>query len=206
MNCDPIARHYEWMEFAVFGRKLEYCRTHFLPELLGTRRALVLGDGDGRFLTRLLDAAPSIEADYVDRSAKMLELARRRAGDDRVRYRQTDALTGELPSGDFDLVAAHFFFDCFERGDLQRVIGRVRVAAPEARWLVSEFRVPETRWFAGPARWWIGLMYRFFALTTGLRTPHLEDHRPLLRAAGLRPVASAERLGGLLVSELWAVE
>jgi SAM-dependent methyltransferase len=183
------------MEFAVFGRALERCRIHFLPDLHGIRRALVLGDGDGRFLKRLLDAAPGLRADYVDRSAGMLALAKLRAS--QATFHCADVLTDALPQADFDLVAAHFFFDCFDREELVRVIARVRAAAPGARWLVSEFRVPEGCW-ARPAGWWIAVMYRFFAATTGLRTRRLEDHRPL------QPVACATRARGLLVSELWA--
>ncbi len=202
MNCDAIARHYAWMEFAVFGRTLERCRARFLPEVAGAREALVLGDGDGRFLRRLLHASPNLRANYVDCSAEMMEIARRRAEEDRACFYCSDVLKGALPKGDYDLVATHFFFDCFDVEQLKRVIHRVAAAAPKARWLVSEFRVPDG-WLAGPSRLLISTMYRFFGLTTGLKTRRLVDHRPLMRTAGFQLMRSNTRAGGLLISELW---
>lgn len=205
MNCDAIARHYRWMEFAVFGRTIERCRFHFLPELRSARRALVLGDGDGRFLQQLLNNCPCVHADYIDRSAKMLALARRRAGENRVAYHHADALTDELPRGNYDLIAAHFFFDCFERPDLERVVRRIAESAPHARWVVSEFRVPPGP-LAIPSRLLLWIMYRFFGTTTKLKTRRLVDHRPFMKAAGFRLEMEERRAGGLLVSELWTPE
>ena len=54
MNCDLIAPHYWWIERLGMGRALERRRRWFLPEIGNARRALVLGDGDGRFLRELL--------------------------------------------------------------------------------------------------------------------------------------------------------
>jgi hypothetical protein len=51
---DRLAKPYRWLEYLSFGRNLERCRFHFLPQLAGTQRALLLGDGDGRFAERLL--------------------------------------------------------------------------------------------------------------------------------------------------------
>ena len=70
---DRLARPYRWMEYLSFGRALERCRFHFLPQLANTRSALLLGDGDGRFAERLLRAMihtdPSVAPSNVsDRS------------------------------------------------------------------------------------------------------------------------------------------
>jgi ubiquinone/menaquinone biosynthesis C-methylase UbiE len=205
MNCDAIAPYYAAMEFAVFGRALERCRFHFLPELRDARRALVLGDGDGRFLKRLLDACPQLHADYVDCSGEMLERARRRAGSQRVDYFCADALR-QLPGSGYDLVVSHFFLDCFDAKGLEAIVARVGEAAPKARWLISEFRVPANRWIATPSRALIATMYWFFSFATGLTARALVDHRPLLRAGGFRLGADAAHARGLMVSELWVRE
>jgi len=205
MNCDAIAPYYASMEFAVFGHALERCRFHFLPELAGTRRALVLGDGDGRFLKRLLTEYPLLQADYVDCSAAMLQRARRAAGSERVHYLCADALQ-QLPGSGYDLVVSHFFLDCFQRDDQAKLIAHITQAAPQARWLISEFRIPQHRWLAAPARALIGVMYAFFSLATGLKTRTLADHRPLLRDAGFQLHSDATHARGLLVSELWTRE
>ena len=76
MNCDWIAPHYCWIERLGMGRTLERRRRWFLPQCKNARRALVLGDGDGRFLRELLRQNPVVQADYVDLSSRMLQLAR----------------------------------------------------------------------------------------------------------------------------------
>ncbi len=199
MNCDSIAPHYWWIERLGMGRALERRRRWFLPEIENARRALVLGDGDGRFLRALLRRNPVVRADYVDLSRRMLELARRKAGAERVDYRQADARTLPFPQGEYDLIATHFFFDCFGPRELGMLIARVADAAqPGAHWIVSEFRTPHI-----PARLLVRALYLFFRITTGLQTRQLADHRPILRSHGFRLKDASQSRGGLVVSELW---
>src|ERR1700735_883293 len=77
-NFDHIARPYRWLEYITLGRALEQCRLHYLPSLLNRKRALVLGDGDGRFLAQLLAQNPHLHAHAIDTSATMLQLLRHR--------------------------------------------------------------------------------------------------------------------------------
>jgi len=199
MNCDLIAPHYWWIERLGMGRALERRRRWFLPEIENARRALVLGDGDGRFLRELLQRNAAVRADYVDLSGRMLELARQKAGDDRVIYRQTDALTLDLPSDAYDLITTHFFFDCFDPSELEMLIGRVANAAkPGAQWIVSEFCTSNV-----PARLLVRALYLFFGITTALKTRKLADHRPIMRAHGFRLISASHSRGALVVSELW---
>jgi SAM-dependent methyltransferase len=199
MNCDLIAPHYWWIERLGMGRALERRRRWFLPKLGNARRALVLGDGDGRFLRELLRRNSVVRADYVDLSRRMLELARQKAGGDRVTYRQADALTLDLPRDEYDLIATHFFFDCFGPSELHALIARITEAAqPAAQWIVSEFRTTNI-----PARMLVRALYLFFGITTGLKTRRLADHRPIMRAQGFRLVSASTSRGALVVSELW---
>lgn len=200
MNCDSIARAYRWLEYLAFGRALERRRFHFLAEAAGARRALVLGDGDGRFLGRF-SAISNACIDYVDLSARMLELARKRGGARRVVYRQADALTLPLAPAEYDLIATHFFLDCLNERDLEALIERAaRTAQPGALWLISEFRQPS---WAAPL---LSVLYLFFRVTTGLTTRRLTDHRPLLAKQGFRLTQEETSRLGLLASELWVRE
>jgi SAM-dependent methyltransferase len=199
VNCDRIAPHYWWIERLGMGRALERRRRWFLPEIGNARRALVLGDGDGRFLRELLRRNAVVRADYVDVSHRMLELARQKSGAERVDYKQADARTLGLPRDEYDLIATHFFFDCFNAGELDVLIGRIAKATkPEAQWMVSEFCVSTL-----PARLLVGALYRFFRIATGLKTNKLADHRPMLRAHGFRLKSASHSRGALVVSELW---
>ena len=199
MNCDLIAPHYWWIERLGMGRTLERRRRWFLPEVDNARRALVLGDGDGRFLRELLRHNSLVRADYIDLSRRMLALARKNAGADRVTYRHADALTLDLPRHEYDLIATHFFFDCFGPRELETLIERVTDAArPGAQWIVSEFRTPNL-----PARLLVSGLYLFFGVTTGLQTRNLADHHPIMRSNGFRLLKASHARGGLVVSELW---
>ena len=200
MNCDRIARAYRWMEYLVYQRELERRRFRFLPEVAHAQRALILGDGDGRFLARFR-AASRASVDCVDSSARMLELARARSGDARIRYLHADALTVPLPPSSYDLIATHFFLDCFGPQELERLVDRVSAAAqPGALWLISEFRQPQ--W----ARPLLALMYLFFRVTADLSNRRLVDHRPLLAARGFRLLREETSRAGFIASELWRSE
>ncbi len=155
MNCDPIARAYRWIEYLAFGRTLERTRFRYLSEVASARRALILGDGDGRFLGRFV-AVSQASAECVDSSARMLELRPIPRGN-RPRELHACRRAYRAPrAGRYDLIVTHFFLDCFD-ADLNRLIDRVTCAAQRAMWLISEFREPA--W----ARPLLAAMYLFFA-------------------------------------------
>jgi ubiquinone/menaquinone biosynthesis C-methylase UbiE len=205
-NFNRVARPYRWMEYLTFGRALERCRNHFLPQLVDCRSALVLGDGDGRFLAGLLRANPDLRADAIDTSAAMLRLLRLRAEAEgaggRLRTNQISALSF-APEGNYDLVVTHFFLDCLTQSEVDGLCLRVGShLQPGARWVVSDFRIPSgaMRW---PALTLVRLLYLAFRLLTGLRTTAVPDHAAALSAAGFARIARHDSLGGLLTSELW---
>jgi SAM-dependent methyltransferase len=205
-NFDHIARPYRWMEYLTFGRALERCRNRFLPQFADRRNALVMGDGDGRFLAVLLAANPELRADAVDTSAAMLRLLQRRAdavdSGGRLRTHQISALEFE-PGHSYDLVATHFFLDCLTQAELDRLCSRIALhVQARALWVISDFRIPTDgmRW---PARSLVRLLYLGFRLLTGLRTATLPDHAAALSAAGFGRIAWHESLKGLLTSEIW---
>ncbi len=210
-NFDRLARSYRWMEIFSFGPWLWWCRCAFLGELSTCRRALVLGDGDGRFTARLLTANSTLQIDAVDASSAMLKVLSRRAApyEDRLRTHLADArcwqpdTTLDLP---YDLVVTHFFLDCLTTQELQSLAFTIRSAvSPSALWVISEFATP-ANWFgrlmARPVVW--GL-YLAFGWITGLSVRSLPNHSAALRQAGFCPQQRRTWLGGLLESQLWTV-
>lgn len=203
-----IARPYRWLEYLMFGRALERCRDHFLAQLCDRRRALVLGDGDGRFLAQLFADNPHLRADAVDTSIAMLQLLRQRSeaatpdADTRLSTHHCDALTFPL-AGPYDLVTTHFFLDCLTQADLDTLITQVASAlAPGGLWLVSDFRIP-TGFMRLPALALIRGLYFGFRVLTGLRTMKLPDHATPLTRSGLIRVAHRHSFAGMLTTELW---
>lgn len=210
-NFNRLARLYRWMEWFSFGPWLALTRRDFLPEALHARRALVLGDGDGRFTARLLRLNPEIQVDAVDASSGMLDELLRRAGPyaSRVRVHLADARTWQPPAPidaePYDLIATHFFLDCLTQHEVRALVTRIgNATAPSALWVISEFAVPEGRFGTLIARPLVSALYWAFNRLTGLTVRALPDHGAALRSAGFTQVERRARLGGLLVSELWS--
>ena len=215
MNAEPnfnqIAKPYRWLEYLTFGKTLQTCRTHYLPQLLDRRNALILGDGDGRFTSKLLAANPDINVLVVDISATMLELLRKRCesttpnASTRLRTLNANALTFPLNDSEisYDLVVTHFFLDCLTQPELDSLVTRINpTLPPEALWLISDFRIPAGIMYL-PAKLLIRSLYLAFRLLTGLRTTHLPDYATPLTNAGLTRIAHEHRLVGSLTTELW---
>ncbi len=210
MNCDTLAPYYEVLEHLFFGRHLEQRRFAFLDEARTSRRTIVCGGGDGRFLALLLRANRRLEADFVELSPKMVVLAERRVtsmGPDfreRARFCAKDVREFEPRAGGYDLIVTHFFLDCFSEPDLPDVVGRLATwAAPGARWIVSEFAEGE-----GPiGRVWTNVvihgLYAAFRLTTGLSVTQLPNYVAALGRTRFHLLREERALGGLVHSSLW---
>ncbi len=210
-NFDPIAKPYRWLEYLTLGPALQRCRTYFLPSLALQNNALVLGDGDGRFLARLLSLNSHLEADAVDSSAAMLQLLRHNcetaspSAAPRLHTHKVDARNFQ-PARTYDLVVTHFFLDCLTQSDLKDLVERIVPAmSPQALWLLSDFRIPDGL-FHLPAQLLIRGLYLAFRVLTGLRTMRLPDHKVALTRAGLIPTAVRTSLYGLLTTEVWHLQ
>jgi hypothetical protein len=208
-NFDRVARIYRWAEYLSLGPLLVRTRNHFLPQLTHSRRALVLGDGDGRFLARLLAQNPSLHALAIDTSAAMLQLltacCRRTAprAQERLRTLKASALH-VTPAKDTDLIVTHFFLDCLPQSDVDALAARLATQiAPGTLWLLSDFAIPAAPLLRPLAALYIRSLYLAFRLLTGLRTTRLPDAQAALIAAGFRRIARHQLLFGLLYTELW---
>jgi cyclopropane fatty-acyl-phospholipid synthase-like methyltransferase len=208
-NFDPVARPYRWLEYLSFGPMLERCRFCRIPQLANARRALVLGDGDGRFLAKLLAANPALHADVVDQSRAMLRLLQARVAaigaGDRIRIHQTDAVAFQPEGQPYDLVVTHFFLDCFTGEEVLALVEKIRPCLSEnACWLISEFAIPQGI-AALAAKSAVASLYAAFRILTGLRTRNLPDYASVLIRSGFILENRRRFLAGLLVSELWSM-
>lgn len=209
-NFNRLAHLYRWMEIFTFGPWLQRCRCAWLGRFAQSRRALVLGDGDGRFTAQLLRANPIVCVDAVDASESMLEALLQRAHphSERVTAHRADIRRFTPSHGDrgpaYDLIVTHFFLDCLTEDEVQSLAVRVRHAAADgALWAVSEFAVPANRFGRFIARPIVGALYLAFGWLTGLRVRRLPHYAQALSRAGFALSARRSSLAGLLVAELW---
>jgi SAM-dependent methyltransferase len=209
VSFDAIAPWYRTLETIAFGNALQRARLAWLDAIGSPRRALIVGEGNGRFLAALLQRLPLIRIDCVDTSEQMLALARqhvlRTAPDQisRVAFLQHD-ITSWAPHDRYDLIVTHFLLDCFNTHQVGRIVAKLAQAtAPNATWLLAEFRIPEAGFARNHARAWLAIMYRFFRVVARIEACDLVDPSPFLRAEGFVLERQLLFRFRMLKSEVW---
>jgi len=207
-NFDRIARAYRWMEYLTFGRLLEKCRFALLPGLAASRNALVLGDGDGRFLSRLLYQNPALHATAVDLSGEMLKLLQHRCNHlskGRITLIQNDIRSFTPDTGTkYDLLVTHFFLDCLNEAEISALCTRLQPSLQaDTLWLISEFAIPTNFLLRPLALSLISFMYTAFNWMTSLQAKYLPNYKSVLESHGWRCIQHHHFATGLLVSQLW---
>jgi ubiquinone/menaquinone biosynthesis C-methylase UbiE len=199
---DRLARPYRLLERLAFGRALERARFQYLDRLAGARDVLVVGEGDGRCLQRVLRVAPDARIHCVEASARMLAIARARlsrAGEARVTWTHADVFDVDLPTSSYDAVVTHFVLDCFSSAQTEALIRRLSAAMrPAACWLWADFHLP----LSGLARWhaqaWLALLYGFFRWQTGIEARILPAAEAMIEGEDFRCVSAREFRAGLI--------
>lgn len=206
-NFDVLASPYRWMEYLTFGPLLMHTRLAFLDRMGTSRRALILGDGDGRFTRALLNANPTILVDAVDISPAMLRSLVRRAAPHcgRLRTFCADLRDWQPELQSYDLIITHFFLDCLTDDEVALLVRRIQPAlAPNAQWVLSEFAIPAgPKFFAMLARLLVRFLYFAFQMLTGLETRKLPEFGTTFAQAGFTRLERKGMLRGILIAELW---
>jgi cyclopropane fatty-acyl-phospholipid synthase-like methyltransferase len=208
-----MARPYSALERLFFGGTFQAIRISLLPALEGASHVLVLGEGDGRFVSKLLAQNPNARAVVVDGSIEMLHRAKARcsANADRVEFvcaNALDWLAAQAPrpqSGatPFDAVVTTFFLDCLTEAELSRLVTSVHLhLAPDARWLWADLIIPARGWQRYFAQVLVGWLYAVFALTTNISARRLVDPQPHFAALGWVATHSTRALAGVLESRV----
>ena len=204
MSFDRLAPHYRWMEWLLAGGKLQRCRTTFLDCLPPVRHALLLGEGNGRFLPEFLRKHSTARVTCVDASPGMLKEARRRVPDARVTFVCCDVIEWEPPQGAFDLVVSNFFLDCFRPDQIELIVKKISAAlTTNARWLIADFCEPHRGWRKWRARLILRTMYWFFRQATDLPANRLTAPDTILAHHGFELQARRTFEWGLLQSDFW---
>lgn len=210
MSFDPVAPWYQTLERIAFGDNLQRCRVACLGEIVTPQRALIVGEGDGRFLGDLLRFHPEIEVDCLDGSWRMLQLARKRVERELperagcVRFLHQSITSWAAPERHYDLLVTHFVLDCFPEAALSGVIKKLAGAATDdANWLLADFCIPANGMARLRARAWLAAMYLFFRITARIQASELVDPTPFMRTEGFGLARQHFFRKGLLKSERW---
>jgi SAM-dependent methyltransferase len=210
VSFDPLAPWYQRLERIAFGDDLQRCRVACLGEVATPQRALIVGEGDGRFLLELLRLHPGIEVDCLDESRRMLQLARKRIERELperarcVRFLHQDIMSWAAPERHYNLLVTHFVLDCFPEAALTSIIKKLADAATgDANWLLADFCLPPRGMARLRARAWLAAMYLFFRVTARIPASELIDSTPFLQGEGFALARQHLFRNGMLKSESW---
>jgi ubiquinone/menaquinone biosynthesis C-methylase UbiE len=206
-SFDRVAGIYQALEYLAFGRALERARLRYVERLRDRRHVLIVGEGDGRFLERLLAVAPQARVRCVDSSAAMLARAAGRldpAARARVEFECADVRVVDIPPRTYDAVVTMFVLDCLSAAEVTGVVRRLAGGLQrEGVWLFADFAIPARGWRRLRAELWVGTLYLFFRWQTGLGARELPPSEDILRDAGFRLLDSTTLQQGLLRSAVY---
>lgn len=207
---DRLAGIYQALEFVMFRWHLQFARTALLDDLPDVQKALILGDGDGRFLEHFCRVQPSCDVTSVEQSGRMLEAQRRRLAKlkspHETQFIQCDARSLIQEKYAFDLLVCNFFLDCFTEPELREWMPLwLDAVRPGGLFYFVDFHRPASGWRRFRADCYLGLMHRLFRWQTGLPNRGLVPLEELLSGLNLRLVIQKNMNHGLIQAKLYRV-
>jgi ubiquinone/menaquinone biosynthesis C-methylase UbiE len=186
---DRLASLYGVLEHFLFGSRLQEMRLMYLSQLADCQDILLIGEGTGLFLEKLLRVNPKAKVTVIDQSAKMIKRARGRVAEHdlhRVTF-QTVAFENFLSANQFDALCTFFFWDCFEKDRIREMLPLLRSCMKrEGLWFEVDFF--EDQRGARPSRIWhyflLRFLYGFFGWATGIEARWVEEIEPLAKENG----------------------
>ena len=176
-----LARVYETLERLAFGDLLMEARTCLLADLDPPAKILIVGEGDGRMLERVLEYFPNAYVDCAEQSQAMISESQKRVSSSKVRWLRRDITTFQPERASYDLIVTTFILDSFVGETLSELVkSLVEGLKPAGQWYYADFAVPERGWVRVRAQLWLTLMYAFFRWQTGLKVNSLENPMPHL--------------------------
>ena len=199
-DYNKIARFCDLLSRLVYGKSLIRSQRCLLSLIPAGSSVLVVGGGTGWILEDISKLAqPGISVTYVELSASMIRLAKKRAlGNLRVDF---DCQPFETYEGKqkFDCLFTAYFLDNFSSVQLPAIFQKLSGLLKEGGiWLYADF-VDQKK--GGPVwqKLLLKLMYLFFRISCGIEATELADPVPLFASTYL-PVFERTDFSGFLRS------
>lgn len=172
---DLVAPFYDALSRLVFGDQIVKSQTHFLHQVRKDDQVLLLGGGTGQ----ILEAIPACsKIFYLDKSRKMIKLARRRSSSSDIEFLNKDFFDLELPI-QFDKIICPFFLDCFSGTNLSLAISKIEsLLADKGVLIVTDFEDKNMSKFLDK------VMHTFFKVTSKLESNSLKPIDQFIHESG----------------------
>ncbi|WP_370088900.1 class I SAM-dependent methyltransferase [Ekhidna sp.] len=165
-DFDFIAPFYDRLSKMVFGKSLIEAQSMHLNEIDSKDRVLILGGGTGKILEHI----PNCERiDYVEKSKKMLKLAKKRMVNRHTDFIHSDFLD-YTSDRKYDIIICPFFLDCFGERNLRSVLVKCKgMLKVNGSLFVTDFHPERAK------RTLLMIMHWFFKATSGLDSKKLSN-------------------------------
>lgn len=179
-NYDRVAGLYDRLSRLVFGKAIILAQRSLLPLMTAPARVLIVGGGTGWILEEIAGNYPSgLAIDYVEISAKMLDLAKMRDFKQNQVAFIHSAIEDYAAQAEYDVVMTPFLFDNFSHTRAQEIFLKLdSLLKTGALWLFTDFHINK-----GISRIWqkalLRSMYVFFKNISHVEADQLPD-MPLL--------------------------
>ncbi|MEX8546020.1 MAG: class I SAM-dependent methyltransferase [Mucilaginibacter sp.] len=146
-NYDASAWFYDALAQLVFGKALVKAQQFLIKDIQPKTHILIVGGGTGWILEELARIQPcNLKITYVEISAKMLALSRKRnCGQNEVAFVHKAIEEYQL-SQKYDVILTPFLFDNFSEKRIQSVFDQLHQCLKlDGWWLLCDFQVQENR-------------------------------------------------------------
>jgi ubiquinone/menaquinone biosynthesis C-methylase UbiE len=174
-NYNNSAWFYDRLSRLIYGRAIIKSQVYLLNYIPAGSDMLIVGGGTGWILEEIANIHPlGLKITYVEISAKMMSLSRKRNGGSNEVIYINDAIENVEEQTLYDVVFTPFLFDNFTEQTLQKVFTHIHsLLKPEGVWLNTDFRLT--------GKWWqkillksMILFFRMICQIEASRLPNIE--------------------------------
>lgn len=216
---------YDLMTGRSVGNVIVRSQINWTNELPAERRALIVGDGTGRFLLELLRRAKPSHVVTIDISETMIRKARQRIqNNDPTKLEMVNFVTADLDAltlkdllslshgnqnkenpAYYDVIATNFFLDLYtERNVLKKVQKLSSVHAINGIYINTDFiRVHGTGLLVRIQRFLLKGLYVLFRLVTRIPGYRPADYDAILKECGYEKLKSRYFAFGMIESSMY---
>ncbi|MBC6409245.1 MAG: methyltransferase domain-containing protein [Ekhidna sp.] len=172
-DFDFIAPFYDHITQSIFGDTLSESQKWLINQLKKDTEVLIIGGGTGKSFEGV---KKDFSITYLEKSNKMINLAKRRLSNAKVQFLCKDFFQWETGLK-YDAVVLPFFLDCFDDRHLNVAIEKCKtLLKKEGRLLVADFDRKKTNPILNLS------MHLFFSVFSNLESKRLKDiHENILK-------------------------
>jgi ubiquinone/menaquinone biosynthesis C-methylase UbiE len=167
-NYDNSAYFYDRLSHVIFGQALVKSQVYLLRFVPPNSSVLIVGGGTGWILEEMTNMHYSgLEITYVEISAKMTTLAKKRTtGINKITF-INDAIENTNIDRQYDVVITPFLLDSFTEDTLEKTFAHMhQQLKPKGLWLICDFQLTGIQW----QKILLKTMYLFFKIVCRIET------------------------------------